>query len=142
MKMGSRSPYLPRWRDGEFAETITRARAVIHAAATDQPLCGGVLDERVLIARILDRQRRRRHPQRRERVGHDGQLVGPGHADRLLVAAGVRAVRYAHRVARDAARAHAATRREVTVAIEDDLVAVGRAVGVRARDGFGVKVEG
>src|ERR1051325_6300307 len=91
----------------------------------------------IWIARVVRRGRARRG----EAVGHDGELGGGGRADRLLVAAGVRAVRHAHRVVRDAAGADAAARGEVAVAIEDDLVAVGRAVGIRAGDRVGVEVD-
>ena len=80
--------------------------------------------------------------QRQERVEHDRELVGARRADRLLVAR--RGAARAGRPSGDARCCPGPTplaRREVAVAVEDDLVAVRRAVRVRARDRLGVEVD-
>src|SRR3569623_573362 len=94
-----------------------------------------------MILRVLDAARRWRRVKRQVRVAHHRHLVRALRADRFLVRAGMRAVRNAHRMVRDRARADALARREVAVAVEDDLVAVHARVRIGARDRGGAEAD-
>src|SRR5262245_60171789 len=94
-----------------------------------------VLDPAIWILLVLDRARGARDTQWVEGVHHNSQLLGAGLANAALRRAGVRPMRQAARMQRDAALLNASARHEIALDIIEHLVAVHIRVVVGRRDG-------
>src|SRR5689334_12247159 len=119
--MGCNSSGLSNIRLGKMRNATMRTAA---CQIGDSPLFASTLDPAKRILLILDPRCRARDLERMERIHHHRQLLGAIFADAGLGGAGVRAMRQAAWVQRDAGLLDALARHKIPLDVVQHLVAV------------------